>query len=115
WHRPVPITQKQLNAVSAPEKRVDTRHVQATFGNLNDSNLLVDISDALSERDIHKDNSEFIWLHDVLEGNEDYLGYIIPPPRPDFDASREKLQKLGDGEGTMTKEEFKNRSLKRNT
>lgn len=29
-----------------------------------------------------------------------------PPPRPDFDASREKLQKLGEGEGTMTKEEF---------
>ena len=28
------------------------------------------------------------------------------PPRPDFEASREKLQKLGDGEGTMTKEEF---------
>jgi hypothetical protein len=28
------------------------------------------------------------------------------PPRPDFDASREKLQKLGEGEGTMTKEEF---------
>ena len=34
--------------------------------------------------------------------------YQIPPgpPRPDFDASREKLQKLGEGEGTMTKEEF---------
>ncbi len=28
------------------------------------------------------------------------------PPRPDFDASREKLQRLGEGEGTMTKEEF---------
>lgn len=28
------------------------------------------------------------------------------PPRPDFDSSREKLQKLGEGEGTMTKEEF---------
>lgn len=29
------------------------------------------------------------------------------PPRPDFDASREKLQRLGEGEGNMTKEEFK--------
>ena len=29
-----------------------------------------------------------------------------PPPRPNFDASREKLQRLGEGEGTMTKEEF---------
>jgi len=28
------------------------------------------------------------------------------PPRPDFDASREKLQKLGEGEGTIPKEEF---------
>lgn len=28
------------------------------------------------------------------------------PPRPDFDASREKLQKLGEGEGTITKEEY---------
>ena len=28
------------------------------------------------------------------------------PPKPDFDASREKLQRLGEGEGTMTKEEF---------
>ena len=26
--------------------------------------------------------------------------------RPDFDASREKLRKLGDAEGTLTKEEF---------
>ena len=33
----------------------------------------------------------------------DYAGYIIPPPppRPDFDASREKLRKLGDAEGTI--------------
>jgi sorting nexin-5/6/32 len=40
--------------------------------------------------------------------NDDYSAYLIPPapPRPDFDASREKLQKLGEGENTMTKEEF---------
>lgn len=44
----------------------------------------------------------------MLEEDEEYSGFIIPPapPRPDFDASREKLQKLGEGEGTMTKEEF---------
>ena len=29
-----------------------------------------------------------------------------PPPRPNFDASREKLQKLSEGENVMTKEEF---------
>uniref|UniRef100_A0A673MK30 PX domain-containing protein n=1 Tax=Sinocyclocheilus rhinocerous TaxID=307959 RepID=A0A673MK30_9TELE len=88
-----------------------------------------DISDALSERDkvkftVHtkstlpnfkqnefsvvRQHEEFIWLHDSFVENEEYAGYIIPPspPRPDFDASREKLQKLGEGEGSMTKEEF---------
>nr|XP_053637008.1 sorting nexin-6-like isoform X2 [Cherax quadricarinatus]XP_053637010.1 sorting nexin-6-like isoform X2 [Cherax quadricarinatus] len=96
---------------------------------LNDSSLQVDISDALSEREkvkftVHtktslpeyskpefsvvRQHEEFIWLHDRFDENEDYAGYIIPPPppRPDFDASREKLQKLGEGEGSMTKEEF---------
>uniref|UniRef100_A0A1B6CKE3 Sorting nexin n=2 Tax=Clastoptera arizonana TaxID=38151 RepID=A0A1B6CKE3_9HEMI len=96
---------------------------------LTDNSLLVDISDALSEKDkvkftVHtkttlrdfqksdfvvvRQHEEFVWLHDQFEEKEDYAGYIIPPapPRPDFDASREKLQKLGEGEGTMTKEEF---------
>ncbi|KAJ9595673.1 hypothetical protein L9F63_013139, partial [Diploptera punctata] len=96
---------------------------------LTDNSLMVDISDALSEKDkvkftVHtkttlpefqkpeflvvRQHEEFVWLHDRFEENEEYGGYIIPPapPRPDFDASREKLQKLGEGEGTMTKEEF---------
>uniref|UniRef100_A0A8C1G341 Sorting nexin n=1 Tax=Cyprinus carpio TaxID=7962 RepID=A0A8C1G341_CYPCA len=94
-----------------------------------DATLQVDISDALSERDkvkftVHtkstlpnfkqnefsvvRQHEEFIWLHDSFVENEEYAGYIIPPapPKPDFDASREKLQKLGEGEGSMTKEEF---------
>ncbi|XP_037081714.1 sorting nexin-32-like isoform X2 [Pollicipes pollicipes] len=94
-----------------------------------ESQLHVDISDALSERDkvkftVHtktslssfakpefsvvRQHEEFIWLHSALEESADYSGFIIPPapPRPDFDASREKLQKLGEGEGNMTKEEF---------
>ncbi|XP_060079518.1 sorting nexin-6-like [Ylistrum balloti] len=94
-----------------------------------DTSLQVDISDALSERDkvkftVHtktslqkfkegefsvvRQHEEFIWLHDRYVENEEYAGVIIPPapPRPDFDASREKLQRLGEGEGTMTKEEF---------
>lgn len=94
------------------------------------NSLLVDISDALSEKErvkftVHtrtnlpgfaksdflvvRQHEEFVWLHDRFEENEDYAGYIIPPcpPRPDFDASREKLQRLGEGEGNMTKEEFK--------
>jgi len=96
---------------------------------LMDKSLIVDISDALSEKDkvkfkVHtrttlknfqkseflvvRQHEEFIWLHDRYEENPDYAGYIIPPPppRPNFDASREKLQRLGEGEGTMTKEEF---------
>jgi sorting nexin-5/6/32 len=46
-------------------------------------------------------HEEFIWLHDTFAENADYAGFIIPPPppRPDFDASREKLRKLGDAEG----------------
>ncbi|XP_019532294.3 sorting nexin-32 isoform X2 [Aedes albopictus] len=94
------------------------------------NSLLVDISDALSEKErvkftVHtrtnlpgfaksdflvvRQHEEFVWLHDRFEENEEYAGYIIPPcpPRPDFDASREKLQRLGEGEGNMTKEEFK--------
>ena len=37
---------------------------------------------------------------------DDILQIPPAPPRPDFDASREKLQRLGEGENTMTKEEF---------
>lgn len=103
--------------------------VRSDTVDLTDQSLIVDISDALSERDkvkftVHtkttltefakhdfsvvRQHEEFIWLHDCLEESEIYAGFIIPPapPRPDFDASREKLQKLGEGEGNMTKEEF---------
>ncbi|XP_050079450.1 sorting nexin-6 [Anopheles maculipalpis] len=102
----------------------------ASTGALPENSLLVDISDALSEKErvkftVHtrtnlpgfekpdflvvRQHEEFVWLHDRFEENEEYAGYIIPPcpPRPDFDASREKLQRLGEGEGNMTKEEFK--------
>lgn len=94
-----------------------------------DALLAVDISDALSEVDkvkftVHTRTSmprfakgefsvirlheEFVWLHDTFADNAEYSGIIIPPPppRPDFDASREKLRKLGDAEGQLTKEEF---------
>ncbi|ETN58702.1 sorting nexin [Anopheles darlingi] len=97
---------------------------------LPENSLLVDISDALSEKErvkftVHtrtnlagfdksdflvvRQHEEFVWLHERFEENDEYAGFIIPPcpPRPDFDASREKLQRLGEGEGNMTKEEFK--------
>uniref|UniRef100_A0A8D1D3L8 Sorting nexin 32 n=1 Tax=Sus scrofa TaxID=9823 RepID=A0A8D1D3L8_PIG len=94
-----------------------------------DSSLQVEISDAVSERDkvkftvqtksclphfaqtefsVVRLHEEFIWLHDAYVENEDYAGLIIPPapPRPDFEASREKLQKLGEGDSSVTREEF---------
>nr|SVE75732.1 EOG090X05NC [Daphnia hispanica] len=109
---------------------VEKKSERSETVDLNDNTLQVDISDALSEREkvkftVHtkttlkdfakqdfsvvRQHEEFIWLHDRFEENESYAGYIIPPPppRPDFDSSREKLQKLGEGEGSMTAEEFK--------
>ncbi|CAD6186659.1 unnamed protein product [Caenorhabditis auriculariae] len=109
----------------------DQRHHRTEEINIDldsEGAIMVDISDALSERDkvrytVHsrtkmsdmkpetsvvREHEEFLWLHTVLEENENYAGFIIPPapPRPDFDSSRERLQKLGEGEATMTKEEF---------
>lgn len=65
---------------------------------LADNSLVVDISDALSEKDkvkftVHtrtklpgyakddffvvRQHEEFVWLHDRFEENEDYAGYIV--------------------------------------
>jgi len=112
---------------SGGQSKESTSNVDLTDG---DAALAVDISDALSERDwvkftVHtrttmtskfashefsviRLHEEFIWLHDTYNDNPDYAGFIIPPPppKPDFDASREKLRKLGDAEGNLTKEEF---------
>lgn len=110
---------------------IDTAATTAVDLTDGGSYLSVDISDALSERDwvkftVHTKTSmlqefnnksefsvirlheEFVWLHDAFHENQDYEGYVIPPapPRPDFDASKEKLRKLGDAEGNLTKDEF---------
>ncbi|XP_049636128.1 sorting nexin-32 [Suncus etruscus] len=94
-----------------------------------ETSLQVEISDAVSERDkvkftvqtksclphfmqpefsVVRQHEEFVWLHDTYVDNEEYAGLIIPPapPRPDFEASREKLQKLGEGDSSITREEF---------
>ncbi|KAI8122489.1 hypothetical protein FF38_11345 [Lucilia cuprina] len=115
-------------SVSAGSSESSSSVISATA--MADDTLHVEISDALSEKDkvkftVHtrttlpgfskpdnnvvRQHEEFVWLHDRFEENEEYAGYIIPPcpPRPDFDASREKLQRLGEGEGNMTKEEFR--------
>ncbi|ELW69944.1 Sorting nexin-5 [Tupaia chinensis] len=94
-----------------------------------DPSLQIDIPDALSERDkvkftvhtkttlptfqnpefsVTRQHEDFVWLHDTLIETAEYAGFIIPPAptKPDFDGPREKMQKLGEGEGSMTKEEF---------
>jgi len=95
-----------------------------------ESEMTINISNAVSERGkvkytVHtkttlpefvkkettvvRDHDEFTWLHNSLEDNEDYAGHIIPPapPRPDFDLSHEKLQKLGENENNMDRVEFR--------
>lgn len=94
-----------------------------------DPSLQIDIPDALSEKDrvkftvhtkttlpafqspefsVTRQHEDFVWLHDTLSETEEYAGLIIPPApsKPDFDGPREKMQKLGEGEVSMTKEEF---------
>ncbi|XP_077165849.1 sorting nexin-5 isoform X2 [Paroedura picta] len=94
-----------------------------------DPSLQIDIPDALSEKDkvkftvhtkttlpgfqgtefsVTRLHEDFEWLHDILSETEEYAGLIIPPApaKPDFDGPREKMHKLGEGELSMTKEEF---------
>ncbi|XP_064174664.1 sorting nexin-5-like [Anguilla rostrata] len=103
-----------------PSVSVDLNH---------DASLLIDIPDALCERDkvkftvhtkttlgtfqkpdfsVTRQHEDFIWLHDTLVETEDYAGLIIPPapPKPDFESPREKMHKLGEGEASLTKEEY---------
>uniref|UniRef100_A0A8C1HVB0 Sorting nexin n=2 Tax=Cyprinus carpio TaxID=7962 RepID=A0A8C1HVB0_CYPCA len=95
----------------------------------NDASLVIDIPDALCERDkvkftvhtkttlssfqkpefsVPRQHEDFIWLHDTIVETEEYAGFIIPPapPKPDFEGPREKMHKLGEGESSMTKEEY---------
>lgn len=118
-----------MDAADSADMLEDEKTRTQTVDLNTDTSLMVDISDALSERDrvkftVHtkttlpnfkegefsvvREHEEFVWLHDRYVENEEYAGIIIPPapPKPDFDVSREKLQKLGEGENTMTKEEF---------
>uniref|UniRef100_A0A0D9QX42 PX domain-containing protein n=1 Tax=Chlorocebus sabaeus TaxID=60711 RepID=A0A0D9QX42_CHLSB len=94
-----------------------------------DPSLQIDIPDALSERDevkftvhtkttlptfqspefyVTRQHEDFVWLHDTLIETTDYAGLIIPPApmKPNFSGPREKMQKLGEDEGSKTKEEF---------
>lgn len=77
---------------------IDNRKSRAETVDLADSPLVVDISDAVSERDkvkftVHtkttlpgfskpdfsvvREHEEFVWLHDRFVENPDYAGYIV--------------------------------------
>ncbi|KAF6768930.1 hypothetical protein AHF37_10695, partial [Paragonimus kellicotti] len=94
-----------------------------------ESSLIVEISGAVSDKDrvlftihtkttlpefkhtectVKRMHEEFVWLHNYLVEHDQYAGYIVPPvpPKPDFDASRAKLQRLGESEGSMPKEDL---------
>uniref|UniRef100_A0A8C9YR22 Sorting nexin n=1 Tax=Sander lucioperca TaxID=283035 RepID=A0A8C9YR22_SANLU len=116
--------------LSTPQKHQRGNTMRSVSVDLNhDASLLIDIPDALCERDkvkftvhtkttlssfqkpdfsVPRQHEDFIWLHDTLVETEDYAGLIIPPapPKPDFESPREKMHKLGEGEATMTKEEY---------
>lgn len=101
-----------------------------TLNDESDGRLTVNISDAVSELEtvkftiqtktalpsfqqrhmsVVRCHEEFIWLHDMLNGNPEYAGYIIPPapPKPDFEAARDKLTRVTAAENTMTEDEYK--------
>uniref|UniRef100_A0A8D0D0U3 Sorting nexin 6 n=1 Tax=Sander lucioperca TaxID=283035 RepID=A0A8D0D0U3_SANLU len=70
------------DALSERDKVKFTVHTKSTLPNFKQN-----------EFSVVRQHEEFIWLHDSFVENEEYAGYI-------------KLQKLGEGEGSMTKEEF---------
>ncbi|KAJ8248618.1 hypothetical protein GJAV_G00243940 [Gymnothorax javanicus] len=114
---------------STPEENGKEKARSVSVDLSSDASLLIDIPDALCERDkvkftvhtkttlgtfqksdfsVPRQHEDFIWLHDTLVETEDYAGLIIPPapPKPDFESPREKMHKLGEGEASMTKEEY---------
>uniref|UniRef100_A0A8C0PEL2 Sorting nexin n=1 Tax=Canis lupus familiaris TaxID=9615 RepID=A0A8C0PEL2_CANLF len=75
------------------QQEEDRSKLRSVSVDLNvDPSLQIDIPDALSERDKVK-----FTVHTKIPP---------APTKPDFDGPREKMQKLGEGEGSMTKEEF---------
>lgn len=129
-----PLLEARVAMAAVPElleqQEEDRSKLRSVSVDLNvDPSLQIDIPDALSERDkvkftvhtkttlptfqspefsVTRQHEDFVWLHDTLTETTDYAGLIIPPAptKPDFDGPREKMQKLGEGEGSMTKEEF---------
>ncbi|XP_062986099.1 sorting nexin-5 [Elgaria multicarinata webbii] len=119
-----------MSAAAQQQETTSWNKMRAVSVDLNiDPSLQIDIPDALSEKDkvkftvhtkttlpafqgtefsVTRQHEDFEWLHDTFVETEVYAGLIIPPapPKPDFDGPREKMHKLGEGEMSMTKEEF---------
>lgn len=89
---------KQQGSVDDENNVTNTATTPTASIPLGENTLLVDISDALSEKDkvkftVHtrttfptyakkdffvvRQHEEFIWLHDRYEENEEYAGYIV--------------------------------------
>lgn len=89
---------KQQGSIDGENNATNTATTPTSSIPLAENTLLVDISDALSEKDkvkftVHtrttfptyakkdffvvRQHEEFIWLHDRYEENEEYGGYIV--------------------------------------
>ncbi|XP_041107944.1 sorting nexin-5-like isoform X2 [Polyodon spathula] len=78
---------------STPEETDNNSKLRSVSVDLNnDTSFMIDIPDALCERDKVK-----FTVHTKIPPS---------PPKPDFESPREKMHKLGEGEATMTKEEY---------
>merc|ERR1711970_299171 len=96
-------------------------------GDDDDSKIKIEISDAISEKDIVKftinvasriasyngefkvirSYNDFVWLHTSLSENELYQGLLIPPKpyRPDFEQSGSRFSRIKESESQMSQEE----------
>ncbi|KAK4045355.1 hypothetical protein OUZ56_032891 [Daphnia magna] len=122
-----PITVKDKNAVvggkffpgacaTSSENKSATRTVKCNFTNKTPTELFPTRNDLITVRTLR--------IRREIHGSVSYGGGATgrsggfhseippPPPRPEFDSSREKLQKLGEGEGSMTAKEFNKMKLK---
>lgn len=116
--------------MTAEEENIREHASTVSLNDENDGRLSVSITDAVSELEtvkftiqtksalpsfsqhqmsVIRCHEEFIWLHEMLSENVEYAGYIIPPapPKPDFEAARDKLTRVTAAESTMSEDEYK--------
>jgi len=68
----------------------------------------MEMGEAVSKFKVVRSHEDFLWLHSVIEENPAYAGLIIPPrpPRPDFQATQERLTRMGEKEARGGREQF---------